>query len=283
MKAVVLGAGGQLGSDLVEILGDRVVGAYDRRALDVTDTAATRAAIPAGGVVFNAAAYTNVDGAETDEDAAYAVNAVGPENLALACREAGATLVHVSTDYVFAGDAEEPYPVDAPVAPRSAYGRTKLAGEQAVLGAGALAYVVRTAWVYGATGSNFVKTMARLEREREALSVVDDQRGSPTWSLHLARGLVELAESGAAPGIYHCTGGGDTTWCGLAKAVFEELGADPNRVKPITTAEFPRPAPRPAYSVLSDAEWRAAGLRPMPHWREALAEAFRRAGDALRA
>jgi dTDP-4-dehydrorhamnose reductase len=159
--------------------------------------------------------------------------------------------------------------------PRSAYGRTKLAGEQAVRElAPELSFVVRTAWVYGATGSNFVKTMARLEQARDTIEVVDDQRGSPTWSADLARGLVELASSAASPGIYHCTGSGETSWYGLARAVFEELGADPDRVHPTSTDKFPRPAPRPAYSVLSDEAWRAAGLSPMPHWRAALRSAF---------
>jgi dTDP-4-dehydrorhamnose reductase len=141
---------------------------------------------------------------------------------------------------------------------------------------------VRTAWVYGATGANFVKTMARLERDRETVSVVDDQRGSPTWSRDLARGLVELAASGAPPGVYHCTNAGEATWYDFARAVFEEVGADPGRVKPCTTEDFPRPAPRPAYSVLSDRAWLAAGLRPLPHWREALRTAFLISGDALR-
>jgi dTDP-4-dehydrorhamnose reductase len=143
-------------------------------------------------------------------------------------------------------------------------------------------YVVRTSWVYGASGGNFVKTMARFERERETLSVVDDQRGCPTWSADLARGLVDLAASDAAPGIYHLAGGGETTWYGLARAVFEELGADPDRVQPTTSAEFVRPAPRPAYSVLSPRAWQAAGLTPLRDWREALTVAFREVGDALR-
>ena len=177
-----------------------------------------------------------------------------------------------------------PYPVDAPTGPRSAYGRTKLAGEQAVLAvlpdAG---YVVRTAWVYGAVGANFVKTMVRLEQTNPTLRVVDDQRGSPTWSADLAAGLVALGRSGAAAGVYHCTNAGDTTWCGLARAVFEEIGADPARVLPTTTDEFPRPAPRPAYSVLSGAAWRAAGLTPLPPWRDALSRAFSEVGAALRA
>ena len=135
-------------------------------------------------------------------------------------------------------------------------------------------YVVRTAWVYGAAGGNFVKTMVGLERQRDTVSVVDDQRGAPTWSADLARGLVELARSAAPPGTYHCTGSGDTTWFGLTREIFEELGADPSRVLPTTTDAFPRPAPRPAYSVLSPAAWQAAGLSPMPHWRDALRAAF---------
>jgi dTDP-4-dehydrorhamnose reductase len=145
-------------------------------------------------------------------------------------------------------------------------------------------YVVRTAWVYGAGGPpNFVQTMARLERERDTVSVVDDQRGSPTWSMDLARALVELARSDASAGIYHCTGSGDTTWFGFAQAIFEELGADPARVLPITSDQFPSPTKRPEYSVLSDAAWRAAGLTPMPHWRDALRSAFATVGDAFRA
>jgi dTDP-4-dehydrorhamnose reductase len=192
--------------------------------------------------------------------------------------------VHVSTDYVFAGDGVRPYEVGDTPDPRSAYGRTKLAGELAVRELlPDSSYVVRTAWVYGGTGANFVKTMVRLQGERDTVSVVDDQRGSPTWSADLARALVELARSKPAPGIYHCTGGGDTTWFGFTRAIFDELGADPARVLPTTTDAFPRPAPRPAYSVLSDAAWRAAGLSPMPDWRDALHEAFATVGDQLRA
>lgn len=291
IRALVTGAGGQLGTDLLAVLGPAARG-VTRADLDVADGAAVRAAvgdwalasrdIPGRRVIFNAAAWTNVDGAETDEAAAYAANAAAPAHLALAAESVGATLVHVSTDYVFPGDAAEPYDVDAPTGPRSAYGRTKLAGEQAVLATSPGSYVVRTAWVYGATGGNFVTTMARLERERETLSVVDDQRGSPTWSRDLAAGLVELAGSDAPGGVYHCTNAGDCTWFEFARAVFEELGADPGRVTPCTTADFPRPAPRPAYSVLSDRAWRAAGLAPLRPWRDALRAAFAESGDALR-
>jgi dTDP-4-dehydrorhamnose reductase len=234
-------------------------------------------------VVCNAAAYTAVDAAETDEPAATLVNATAAGHLARACARHGARLVHVSTDYVFAGDGTRPYETDDPVGPRSVYGRTKLAGERAVRAAlPDDSYVVRTAWVYGANGGNFVRTVARLERDRETIEVVDDQRGSPTWSADLARGLVALGHSDAPAGIYHGTNAGDTTWYGLARAVFAELGADPDRVRPTTTDRFPRPAPRPAYSVLSPAAWLAAGLPELPPWRDALARAFTEAAPAFR-
>jgi dTDP-4-dehydrorhamnose reductase len=284
---LVTGASGQLGTDLQAVLddGDDTVLAVGSSDLDVTDSAAVDAAVKefAPDVLINAAAYTKVDAAEQNEELAYRVNATGPGYLAAAMKRAGGRLVHVSTDYVFAGDATEPYEVADPPAPRSAYGRTKLAGELAVRelhpeGAS----VVRTAWVYGSTGSNFVRTMARLERERETLTVVDDQHGSPTWSADLARALVQLARAPAPAGIYHCTGSGATTWYEFARAIFEELGADPDRVLPTTSDAYPSAAPRPAYSVLSDAAWRAAGLTPMPPWRDSLAAAFASAADAFR-
>ena len=287
---LVTGARGQLGTDLLEVLAARPdddVTGLGRAELDLTDEAAVRAAVRdwlAGvradrAVLVNAAAYTAVDAAETDEATAGVVNGLAPGWLAqeLARRPAGrARLVHVSTDYVFDGSATEPYPVDAPIAPKSAYGRTKAAGEAAVAAAGGDASVVRTAWVYGRTGANFVRTMLRLEAQHETLTVVDDQVGSPTWSADLAAGLVELgAREGAVPPLLHCTNEGQVSWCGFARAVFEEVGADPERVRPITTAEFPRPAPRPAYSVLDGSAWTAAGLPPMRPWREALTEALR--------
>jgi dTDP-4-dehydrorhamnose reductase len=288
VRWLITGGSGQLGTDLQAVLAgspDDVVRATDAGGLDITDSAAVRATVEefAPDVLVNAAAYTAVDAAEEDEDAAYRVNATGPAVLAAAMARHGGRLVHVSTDYVFAGDAVVPYEVDAVPDPRSAYGRTKLAGELAVRELlPDESYVVRTAWVYGATGGNFVKTMARLERERETVSVVDDQRGSPTWSADLARALVELARSDARRGTYHCTGSGETTWFGFTRAIFEELGADPDRVLPTTSDAFPRPAERPLYSVLSDAAWRGAGLTPMPHWRDALRRAFSVAADQLR-
>ena len=284
---LVIGAAGQLGTDLLRVLADRpdieAIG-LTRADLDATDQVAVAKAMAdvSPAVVLNAAAYTAVDAAESDEAAAYAANAGAPGVLAAAAGLAGARLVHVSTDYVFAGDASTPYDEDAPTEPRSAYGRTKLAGEKAVLAALPEAYVVRTAWVYGETGANFVKTMARLERDHETVSVVDDQRGSPTWSRDLAGGLVALADSRSAGGIYHCTNSGETTWFGFTRAIFEELGADPARVLPTTSDAFPRPAPRPAYSVLGDRRWRATGLPTMRPWREALHAAFGAAAGSFR-
>lgn len=279
---LVTGARGQLGSDLRRVLAGAGVEpeqllALGSDELDITSSAAVQAVFAdfEPQLVVNAAAYTAVDQAESDEDRAFAVNAGGPALLAAAAARTGARLLQVSTDYVFAGEAAQPYSVHAEPDPRSVYGRTKLAGESAVRElAPEHGYIVRTAWVYGATGANFVKTMARLEQARDTIEVVDDQRGSPTWSADLARGLVELAGSPARPGIYHCTGSGEASWYGLAQAVFEELGADPSRVLPTTTDKFPRPAPRPAYSVLSDLAWRDAGLSAMPHWRAALRQAF---------
>ncbi|HZB51502.1 MAG TPA: dTDP-4-dehydrorhamnose reductase [Mycobacteriales bacterium] len=288
-RFLVTGAGGQLGADLLLVLagtpGADAVG-LTRAELDVADPAAVEKAVVEvrPDVVLNAAAYTAVDAAELDEATAAAVNAEGPANLARVCALHGGALVHVSTDYVFAGDATSPYEVDAPTGPRSAYGRTKLAGERAARELlPERSWVVRTAWVYGATGGNFVKTMVRLAGERQTLDVVDDQRGSPTWSRDLAAALVALAGSPTAmPGTYHATNAGDTTWFGLARAVFAEIGADPDRVRPTTTAAYPRPAPRPAYSVLSDASWRAAGLPALRPWDEALHAAFTEVGAAFR-
>ena len=276
---LVTGAGGMLGADLVAALaarGEPVTG-LDRAALDVTDASAAADTVAAArpAVVVNCAAWTAVDEAETAEDRAMAANGDGPACLAAACAAAGSRLVHVSTDYVFAGDAVRPYAEDDVPAPRTAYGRTKLAGEQAVLdrlpGAG---YVVRTAWLYGAHGPNFVRTMIRLEAQRPAVDVVDDQHGQPTWTADVAAQIIALVEAGAQPGIYHATSGGQTTWYGLAREVFGLLGADTSRVHPVPTSAMPRPAPRPGYSVLGHGAWAAAGLAPIGDWRPALHRAF---------
>jgi dTDP-4-dehydrorhamnose reductase len=272
MTWLVIGSRGQLGSDLMDLLGEAAVG-LDVPEVDITDVDSVSEAVydVAPDVVVNCAAYTAVDAAETDETAAEAVNGLGAANVALAASQA--RLVHVSTDYVFDGTATSPYPEDAAPAPRSAYGRTKLHGEQAVL-RHPDAYVVRTAWLYGATGGNFVKTMLHLERTRETVSVVDDQVGQPTWSRDLAAQLILLGSSSAAPGIYHGTNSGQTSWFGFTRRIYELIGADPERVLPTTTDAFPRPAPRPAYSVLGHDRWVEQGLPEMRHWEDALQEAL---------
>ncbi len=290
MRLLVTGAGGQLATDLMLLVPGRPAFgsavAYGIDQLDITDAAAVRTVLAREAdrgdlVVVNAAAWTDVDGAEAKEEAAYAVNATASAHLAAACAEVGAPLVYVSTDYVFAGDRppEGPaYTPDDEPDPRTAYGRTKLAGERAVRELlPDRSWVVRTAWVYG-PGRNFVATMTRLAGERETLTVVDDQRGSPTWSRDLAAGLLELLEKRPAPGVLHATGGGETTWYGLARATFAELGLDAERVQPTSSAAYASATPRPAYSVLSGAAWAAAGLTPLPHWTVALANARREPG-----
>ena len=278
---LVTGARGQLGGDLLAVLAARpgeCVTALGRAELDLTDERQVRDVVrrwldgvgAARPVVLNAAAYTAVDAAETDEETALLVNGRAPGWLAEELAGRG-RLVHVSTDYVFDGEATEPYPVDAPVAPRSAYGRTKAAGERAVAAAGGDAAVVRTAWVYGAHGGNFVRTMAGRALAGAPVSVVDDQVGSPTWAADLATGLVALgARPGPVPPVLHRTDAGAVSWYGLARAVYEEVGADPALVTPTTTEAFPRPAPRPAWSVLDGSAWLAAGLPAPRPWRTAL-------------
>jgi dTDP-4-dehydrorhamnose reductase len=270
---LVTGAGGQLGADLRRVLagGADAVTALTRADLDITDAGAVAAAVAGHDLVVNAAAWTDVDGAEADEAAATAVNGTGPAVLAAACAAHGARLIQVSTDYVFAGDADRPYPEDAPTDPVNAYGRSKLAGERAVRDAlPDTGYVVRTAWLYSAHGRNFLTTMLRLAAERDTVSVVTDQLGQPTWSRALAGRLVELGRAtlaGTAPaGVYHGTAAGQTSWHGFAQAIFAAAGHDPARVLPTTAAEFPRPAARPAYSVLGHDRWAAAGLAPLDAW-----------------
>lgn len=275
-RVLVVGAGGMLGTDMVQAFGQagHQVSAPDRAAFDLTDADACQARVAGHEVVLNCAAWTDVDGAESQEAQAYSINATGAGNLARACATQGARLVQISTDYVFDGTASTPYDEDAPLTPVSAYGRTKAAGEQAVRAKLADAYVVRTAWLYGAAGGNFVATMARLAASHESVSVVADQRGQPTWTGDVARAVCSLVESGAPPGTYHATSAGTATWYDLAREVFAGIGLDPGRVRPTTTAAFPRPAPRPAYSVLGHRRWAAAGLSPIRHWQQALAEAL---------
>lgn len=261
-----------LGADLSAVLADRDTTVLARADLDVTDAEAVRRAVDGHDVVINAAAYTRVDDAESHEDEARRVNAEAVGHLADAATATGARLVQFSTDYVFDGTATSPYAEDAPVHPVSAYGRTKAEGEALALSSPG-SYVIRTAWLYGAGGPNFAKTMRRLAGERDSVAVVTDQVGQPTWTVDLARQTVALLDSGAPGGVYHGTNSGQTSWFDFARAVLEEAGLDPAIITPTTGAEFVRPAPRPSYSVLGHDGWARAGLPPMRPWREALVEA----------
>jgi len=275
----VVGAGGMLGREVVarlEAAGEPVT-VLPRARLDVRDAAACRRALADHDVVVNAAAWTAVDAAETAEADAFAVNATAVAHLAAAATATGARLVQVSTDYVLGGAPGTRTPLDegTPLSPLSAYGRTKAAGEWAAAAHAPDALVVRTAWLYG-DGPCFPRTMARLLRERDRLTVVDDQEGQPTWARDVARVLVELVAAEAAPGVHHATSTGSTTWLGLARAVAEHLGADLGRVGPTTSAALALPAPRPAWSVLGHTALERAGVAPpgpwLERWREAAPE-----------
>jgi dTDP-4-dehydrorhamnose reductase len=268
-RILVTGASGQLGTALLDLLGTRAVG-YTHADLDIGSGYAVEVAVrdTAPAVVINAAAYTAVDAAESDEASAAAINARAVGHLAAAARQHGARLLHVSTDYVFAGDASRPYEPDDPTEPRTAYGRTKLAGERLALEHGGS--VVRTAWVYGGPSPNFVDTMLRLAGERDTVDVVADQVGSPTYVRDLAAALVELADTEVPAAVLHYTNAGTASWFDLAQETFRAAGLDPARVHPVSSAQFVRPAPRPSWSVLSTAAWTAAGLSPPRPWQEAL-------------
>lgn len=285
-RIVITGAGGQLGTYLASLAAGqgRDVLALTSSQCDITDSAAAARITQPGDVVINCAAYTNVDGAESDEATAYAVNAAGPEHLARACARAGARLIHVSTDFVFSGsrgaDGAEPRPYEPSdeTDARGVYALSKLAGERAalaVLPEASECVVVRTAWVYtGGTGKDFVAVMRRLAAGDGPVNVVDDQVGSPTYVGDLAAALLQVADDLVPGPVLHAANEGAVSRFELARAVFEECGADPARVRPVSTAEFPRPAPRPSYSALGARESAAAGLTPLRPWRAALVAAL---------
>jgi dTDP-4-dehydrorhamnose reductase len=270
VRWLVTGATGMLGQDVVALLRDRGddCTALGRADLDVTDEAAVERLVAGHDVVVNCAAYTAVDAAEEHEAQAFAVNAVGPALLARSARAAGARLVHVSTDYVFDGAGTSPYAEDAPAAPRSAYGRTKAAGEWAVRAEAPDHLILRTAWLYGAGGPCFPRTIARVAKERGGVDVVDDQTGQPTWTADVADLMGRLLDAGAPSGTYHATSTGAVTWYGFARAAVEAAGLDPGLVRPTTSESFVRPAPRPPYSVLGHDAVLAAGVEPIGPWRE---------------
>lgn len=275
MKWAVLGHAGMLGQDFMAALASQDVSGFDRAEFDITDLDSVRSVLTDFDVVVNCAAWTAVDDAEEKEPAALAINGDGPKNVAIVCKEIDAKLVHISTDYVFSGDATSPYAEDALVGPKSAYGRTKLAGEIAIRETLPLDhYIVRTAWLYGEHGPNFIKTMLNLEKVKETISVVDDQIGQPTWTKDLVSQIIEMVDAKVPAGTYHGTASGQTSWFGLTQRIYEAIEADPNRVLPTTTDAFPRPAPRPAYSVLGHDKWSAVGMSPIRNWDEALAAAF---------
>jgi dTDP-4-dehydrorhamnose reductase len=266
---LVVGANGMLGQDLVVLA--RAAGAevtpLDLPAIDITNPESVEAAFAGHqyDVVVNCAAWTAVDAAEDSESQAFTVNAVGPANLARACAAHQARLVQISTDYVFPGDATKPYSELAAIGPKGAYGRTKAAGEWAVAGNTNDYLIIRTAWLYGAGGPNFPKTMAKLAADRDVLTVVDDQKGQPTWTRDLADLIIRLIAAKAPSGIYHGTSSGAVTWNGFAKAIMNSIGSD-TRVDPVSSAAFAAKAPRPEFSVLDHGALTRIGVEPIGDW-----------------
>jgi dTDP-4-dehydrorhamnose reductase len=278
-RIVITGAGGQVGRYLSAEAGREGLDvlALTSAQWDITDADAAGRIIEPGDVVINCAAYTAVDAAEADPERAQAVNAAGPGVVARACATAGARLIHISTDYVFSGvfgGAPRPYDVDDATGPLSVYGKTKLAGERAVHAALPDAHVVRTAWVYTGDGSDFVGTMRRLAAGAEPVDMVVDQIGSPTYVADLVSALLEIAGRATAPPLLHIANDGAASRFEQARAVFEGVGADPDRVRPVSSEDAPRPAARPPYSALSGRAATAAGLAPLRPWRDALAQAI---------
>jgi dTDP-4-dehydrorhamnose reductase len=278
MTVLVTGAGGQVGQELVELLGPRAVG-FGHAELDITDRSAVLEAITATrpNAVIHAAAWTAVDAAEADPERAFAVNESGTRHVAEAADAVGARLCYVSTDFVFDGAKPTPYVETDDPNPLSVYGHSKLAGERA---AGPDAIVARTSWVCGRYGTNMVKTILRVAAQQEHLDFVDDQRGHPTFADGLAAKLVELVDGGHR-GIFHVTHQGAVSWYEFARAVLAAAGLDPDRVRPVATSELdpPRPAARPANSVLENAALRAAGLELLEHHEVPLARLVRELGD----
>jgi dTDP-4-dehydrorhamnose reductase len=280
MKWLITGGSGQLGLAMQTELISRGIDfvASNSNELDITKPLIVNQLVDFvnPSVIVNTAAWTDVDGAETNQSAAYSVNALGPQNLAIAASKIGARFVQISTDYVFSGDASSPWNENAPHDPQSVYGSTKSEGEKCVQATLPTdSYVMRTAWLYSAKGKNFAKIMTNLAlNDTDQVKVVNDQIGQPTFAGDLAEQVVELVLSDAPAGIYHGTNSGQTTWFDFAQAIFAIAGADVSRVIPISTSEFPRAAKRPAYSVLGHDSWTGTSVPKMRNWKIALEAAM---------
>ena len=280
MTWLIMGGSGQLGLAVSDELGDRGIlfRAWGSQDLDISKGPIVLEIVSqlSPKVIINCAAWTNVDGAENNEILASRVNRDGAENIAMAAKNCGAKLIHLSTDYVFSGEGNSPLQVDDRIDPQSAYGRTKAEGESRVLASYLEnSSIVRTAWLYSPWGKNFAKTMVGLALNREGeVRVVNDQIGQPTSAIDLAKQLVELGLSDSLAGIYHGTNSGEATWFEFAREIFKLSGADVNRVVPVSSSEYPGPALRPKYSVLSHDAWANTGVKPMRDWRIALEEAI---------
>ena len=274
-RIAVVGAGGLLGTDLMDVLRLFSPAGFSRARLDITDRKAVNEALVGFDVVINAAAYTRVDDAETRRDLAFAVNALGPKNIAETCALHGQSLIHLSTDYVFDGKATNPYKTRHQMNPQSVYGESKAEGEKHVQETlPDSSVIVRTAWLYGHNGPNFVTNILNLSQTRDSLQVVDDQVGQPTWSKDLANMVKNLVTLRIRSGIFHGTNGGQASWWDFAWRIFETAGLNPERIDRTTSADFVRPAPRPAWSVLDHTDWGQHGMIAPRSWEAAFAEAW---------
>ena len=279
MTWLILGSSGQLGIALSEELGQKgiIFRAWSHQELDITKEPIVRDLIGALApkVIINCAAWTDVDGAEANEEMAFLVNSQGVENLAEAAKTCGAKFIHISTDYVFSGQSDEPWKETDLKQPISVYGRSKASGEdKALVVYSQGTYIIRAAWLYSPWGKNFVKTIARKALENEPVKVVNDQYGQPTSATELANRIVELIRSSSKPGIYHLTNSGKASWFDFAQEIYRLLGKQDSLVDPVSSDVFVRPAPRPSNSMLSNESWSSAGLPPMSNWKSALKEAM---------
>ena len=272
MRILITGASGMLGHDLQRTLKNHELILYNSKNLDITNKNLVIEKINEmkPDILINSAAYTNVDDCETNYEEAHKVNALGPKNLATVCKDLKIPLVHISTDYVFDGKKTEPLKENDNLGPQTAYGKTKLEGEQFIQKILDEYFIIRTAWLYGCEGNNFVKTMLNLSKSHNEINVVNDQIGSPTFTYDLAKGISEIIKTDKY-GVYHLTNSGSCSWYEFSKEIFKLANINV-KVTPVTTEEFPRPAPRPKYSVLSNDKWIKQGFKPLRNYKQALKE-----------